>query len=189
MNELDIVPTVCTIDWRAVAQFVTALVLAFGIYFAWKQLCISKLARDAEARISIAQRTIQHNDLIMNNLKARDAIAALEGLSIMENDEQKELYWAYRLVHLSHVNLIWQVWELGGRPLKGKNLNLHFDGWQRFAKEIVAKKLQAAFFCTELEAEKPENRAGADIWSGMDTYEVIPEQFVVWFKELANQTS
>lgn len=176
----------CQIDWRAIAQFVTAAVLAGGLIYTAIQVRLHRRAREDENRTTISERTVNHNKLVLDDKHARSAVASLEDLNVPTDDAQADLYWAFRGVHLSHLNLIWQVWELAGTPGKGENLNPGYEGWQRFAREIVAKKLLAAVLATGAGEDKPENRAGANLWNGMSKYEAIPPKLFLWLQWLAD---
>jgi hypothetical protein len=45
-------------------------------------------------------------------------------------------YWAARMLHLSHINLLWHVWELEDRPT---TLTQKHSGWDRFAKKVAVE--------------------------------------------------
>ena len=176
----------CQIDWRAIAQFATAAALGWGLFHTASQVRLYRRAREAEDRTRISERTINHNKLVLDDKRARSAVAYLEGLNAPTDEAEADIYWAFRGVHLSHLNLIWQVWELAGTPGEGEKLNPGYEGWQRFAREIVAKKLRAAAHVTGEDANKLENKAGADLWNGMSKYEAVPPKFFLWLKSLAD---
>jgi hypothetical protein len=117
----------------------------------------------------------------------------LEGLNVPTNEDQANEYWTYRGVHLSHINLVWQVWEIGRIHGKGRKLEQCYAGWERFAKKIIATPLYNASLATGTDAEKPEIKAGADLWKGMSSidirngmsnYEAVHPKFFDWLKSL-----
>ena len=180
---------VCQIDWKAIAQFCTAGVLAVGLVYTIKQVTHLKRVHNDENRITISERTIHHNKSFRREPLARLVVASLLGLNAPIDEKEAALYWAFREVHQSHVNLIWQVWELAGTPGKGENLKPGYEGWQRFAREIVAKKLRAAALAVGEDKNKPENKAGADWWKGLSEYEVTPPRLFEWLQWLAESES
>jgi hypothetical protein len=176
----------CQIDWRALAQFATACVLFVGLIYTTRQLRLARRTRDAEDRNKISQRIDDHNALILDDERARSTVVCLEGLNIPTNEAEAHIYWTFRGVHLRHHNLIWSVWELAGTPGPKKELNPGYEGWQRFDREAVAKKLRATALANGKEANKPENKAGADLWNGMSKYEAVPTKFFLWLQWLAD---
>jgi hypothetical protein len=176
----------CQTDLRTIAQLVTAAALAGGLIYTAIQVSLRRRERNDENRTTISERTINHNKLILDDKRVRSVVASLEGLNVPADEAGADLYWAFRGVHLSHLNLIWQVWEIAGTPGKGKNLKLGYEGWQRFAQEIVAKKLRAAALAIGADKNKPENKAGADLWNGMSKYETAPPKLFLWLQWLAD---
>jgi len=185
MSQPEIVPMASQIDWRAVAQFVTAGVLFLGLIYTALQVRLLRRTRDTEDRITISQRTIDHNSLVLKDDGTRAAVALLENLHVPNDKPDSDLYWAVRGVHLSHINLIWQVWQLAGSPGAGEDLKNGNEGWQRFAREIVANKLRAAHKDRDSESATPADKAGGDLWEGLSKYEVVPPRFVAWLDSLS----
>ena len=94
-------------------------------------------------------------------------------------------------MHLGHINLVWRVWELFGRPEHGVRLDDRFDGWERFAREIIMKKLRGSATAVKNGEKSAEHLAASDIWHGLNTYECTPIKFVRWLDNLdknANRT-
>jgi hypothetical protein len=108
----------------------------------------------------------------------REVIAIFENLNMGANEETRENYWAARILHLSHLNLLVQVWLLARKP---KKLGGDYSGWQNFA-EFVAKELSGID-----SSKKPEwyNAAVKDIWDSLGSYQIPPSNFVSWLKKLA----
>ncbi len=188
MNLSDfIVLVTCQLNWTAIAVLLNAIVFAVGFSLALKEFRLNRRSRDAEDRISISQNTFSHNELVVKDKLARSVVATLEGLNVPQDDEDELIYWKYRAVHLSHINLIWRVWDLGGRPGAGKGFekDLDFDGWQRFAQKIVARKLKAAADAVNSGSSTPELLAGADVWKGLAEYESPPKKLADWLRWLA----
>jgi hypothetical protein len=124
---------ICGIDWKAVAQFCTAGVLAVGIGLTLKELKHHTRVHNDENRITISERTIHHNKSFRGKPLANLVVASLLGLNVPTDEKEAALYWAFWELHQSHVNLIWQVWELAGTPGKGENLDPGYEGWQRLS--------------------------------------------------------
>jgi len=132
--------------------------------------------------VSVSDSTIAHNADFLKQPEALKAIQMLEGLKVPASGF--EAYWATRGVHLSHANLVWRVWELAGRPGRGETMNSRFDGWERFAREIITKKLRASVQAVESGGTKPEDLAASDLWSALRSYEAFPTKFVDWLEGL-----
>ncbi len=187
MNLPYLVLAASSVDWQAIALFVNAGVFALGFFLTIMQLSLNRRSRDTEDRISISQSNLDHNTLILKDKRARSVVASLEGLNVPKDKDEEDSYWTYRGVHLSHINLIWRVWELGGQPKRGKDLYRYYNGWQRFAQKIVAKKLKAAADAVASGEKEPQHLAGADIWKGLSDYESIPVKLTDWLGWLAEK--
>lgn len=141
---------------------------------AW-QLKQANEHKEMDNFVAIIERTSDHNWQLINNAGALPFIEKSEGLFVYGKEEFRKEYWAARAVHLSHLNLLWQVWELEGRPTQ---LSEHNAGWTRFAQKIVGQMSKA-------EAPPkgtPSEWASYDIWSGLHSYEVHPPEFVAWLE-------
>jgi hypothetical protein len=89
-----------------------------------------------------------------------------------------------RSIHLSHINLVWRVWELSGRPGRGEDLDARSDGWQRFAAKVIVMHLRDSADAVASGNAEPEKLAGNDLWVGLKSYEVVPTKFVEWLDSL-----
>ena len=132
---------------------------------------------------------IAYHAQFLEKVPARNAVQMLEGLNVPASKSDAATYWATRGVHLSHINLIWRIWELAGRPGRGEAISPRYDGWERFAREMITKKLRGAARAVNLsriknDAISAEDFAGSDIWSALSTYEVVPTRFVKWLDGL-----
>jgi hypothetical protein len=104
----------------------------------------------------------------------------------VDEKTEAEKYWGVRGVHLSHLNMVWCVWELGGRPTSGKSIDPRFDGWEIFAREILVKKLRASAAAVKNGGKSVHDLAASDLWHGLSTYESVPRKFVDWLNDLDN---
>jgi len=80
-------------------------------------------------------------------------------------------YWAARLLHLSHVNLLWQAWELNGEA----DLNRH-EGWKRFAKRVASHLSKC-----DPSSTSQEEKACSDLWRELHDG-IWPNAFVQWLE-------
>ena len=132
---------------------------------------------------------IAYHAQFLEKVPVRNAVQRLEGLNVPASKSDAATYWATRGVHLSNINLIWRIWELAGRPGRGKAISPRYDGWERFARGMVTKKLRGAARAVNLsrvknDAVSAEDFAGSDVWSALSTYEVVPTRFVQWLDGL-----
>jgi hypothetical protein len=176
-------------DWGSVPQWLTFVGVAVGFIFTYLQLRRNQSLRQTENILRVSDRMIAYNAHFLEKLPLRNAVQMLEGLNVPTSKSEAATYWAARGVHLGHMNLIWRIWELAGRPGRGKALSPRYDGWERFAREMVTKKLRGAARAVNLsrvknDAISPENLAGSDVWSALSTYEVVPTKFVQWLDGL-----
>jgi len=138
-------------------------------------------AADHQRIVAMIERTTEHNWRAAEDQHRLDAIATFEGLSVPATDDEKKKYWASRLVHLSHLNLLWQAWELSGR----KDLPPGLNGWNRFAG-VFARKLKL------YQEEEPDDLALRDLRKAIQPqngYEVVPSEFVEWLRARARGTT
>jgi hypothetical protein len=59
-----------------------------------------------------------------------------------------------------------------------------YSGWERFARVMIAKKLRAATATVNSGHGTPIDKAGSDIWSALDAYEIFPPKFIEWLNGL-----
>lgn len=148
-------------EWMGnIPQWLTFLTAGAGFYFAYRQLenAVSQLrdqrvVRETENFLAIAESSIAHNAEFLKEDLRKNAIQMLEGLNVPPDASGE--YWHFRVVHLGHVNMVLRAWELGGRPASGDRMNERFDGWERFAREIVMKKLRASQMAVETAQDLP----------------------------------
>jgi len=154
-----------------------ALILAVALIYARRQIKHANVA-------AISERVKTHNEMILSDPKKYKIIAECEGLNVPAGKEKD--YWAARAVYLGLVNLLWQVWELGGRPRSGKRLPTEFAGWDAFAK-VVAKPLAdaSAKYTIVPSSATPAEIAAHDIWKGLSSYEVPGRLFYAWLSSVA----
>lgn len=179
----------CRIDWGTVPQWLTFFTIAGGLVFTHLQLRHNRYVRETENILSVSDSTITHNSLFLGRPEAQEAIKSLEGLNTPDSADDAKTYWAVRWIHLSHINLIWRAWELAGRPGPGETIRFRYDGWERFAREIVTKKLKESVRLVQDGAPSPADFAESDLWLGLNTYEIVPIKFVKWLDSLDSESN
>ena len=172
------------LDWGNVPQWGTLFVAMTVAVFAFKELRHNRVVRLSENIINISSSTNDHNKRFVGDRLALKVVGQLEGLSVPKDSRGAKLYWTVRGIHLSHINLIWRVWELADRPTKGTHLNPNFNGWERFAREMLVKKLCESFEAVRNRNKSPTVLAESDLWFGLKTYEVVPTDFFEWLSGL-----
>jgi hypothetical protein len=183
MNTVEAFLAACQIDLGTLPQWLTFVGVVIGFVLTYLQLRHIQSIRQTENIFRIC------NSHFLEKPPARTAVQMLEGLNVPVSEPDAATYWAARGVHLSHINLIWRIWELAGRPERGEAISPRYDGWERFAREIVTKKLRGAARAAnrsrvKIDEISPEDLAASDIWSGLSTYEVVPTKFVQWLDAL-----
>lgn len=162
--------------WADLVKHVELGLLFMGTLLVAWQLRQANQHKEMDNFVAIIERTSEHNWQIINNEKALPLIEKSEDLFVRDKGkDDREAYWAARALHLSHLNLLWQVWELEGRP---PQLSEHNAGWTRFAQKIVGQMAKA---------EAPpkgsaSDWAAYDLWNGLHSYEVHPPEFVAWLE-------
>jgi hypothetical protein len=169
-------------DLGTVPQWLTFVGVVIGFCFTAGQLRHNQHVRETENFLKISDSTTAHNVRFPGQSEALKAVQMLEGLNVPASGS--DTYWATREVHLSHINLVWRVWELAGQPGRGEAINSRFDGWERFAREIITKKLRSSAQAVDNGASAPADLAGSDLWSGLQRYEAYPTKFVQWLDGL-----
>lgn len=169
--------------WSGLVRHVEIGLLFIGTLLVAWQLKQANEHKEMDNFVAIIERTSEHNWQIVNDDSALQFVERAEDLSVRGKDKKtRDEYWAARAVHLSHLNLLWQVWELEGRP---KYLSDHNAGWTRFAQKIVVQMSNA-------EAPPkgtPSDWAAYDIWKGLHSYEVHPPEFIAWLEATIVQGS
>jgi hypothetical protein len=191
MSIIEIFRTACQNDCGTVPQWLmfftsclTFIAVVFGFYFTRKQLQHARSVRETENILSILESLLGHNAKFKKDDPALKAIQEIEGLNVPASERDAEMYWATRHVHVSHINLIWRAWELAGRPRRGEPINARYDGWERFAREVVMKNLRESARKVKNDEGSPADVAASDVWHGLNTYEVLPTKFVQWLDGL-----
>lgn len=165
------------------AAFLTFIGVVIGFTFTFRQLRHNQHVRQTENILSVSGSTIDHNTSSLEHPEALAVIQKLEGLNVPAAGFKP--YWTARGVHLSHINLACRVWELAGQPGHGEPMNSRFDGWERFSREVIAKKLRGCALAVRAGGTDPADLAGSDLWLGLHTYEVYPTKFTDWLDGLA----
>lgn len=164
------------------------LILVGALVYTHIQIRRARTDREHANVAAISERVMTHNELILADMKKCKIVAECEGLKVPAGKEED--YWAARAVHLSHVNLLWQVWELAGRPGPGKSLPTQFAGWQDFARNVVAKPLAeaSAKVTAKGSSPTPAEVAADDIRKGISSYEVTGGPFYAWLSSVGRIT-
>lgn len=160
-----------------VATLIQTVVVVVGLIYVKRQI-------DQANSTSISERVMEHNWHIMPDHNMRRVVADCEELNVPAGQEDE--YWSARAVHLNHIQLLSQVWELAGRPKPGRLLPRDYQGWQRFAMVVVAKPLFASY--ERVLAERSQtafDQAAHDIWKGHKSHEVASPSFFQWLEKLA----
>lgn len=176
------------------SQIATVILIIILLY----QLRIMEKDGKHRDAAGIIERIMQHNWEIIKDKKMKEAVRAFEGLNVPNCDEQSDLYWATRAVHLSHINLLWQIWELSGRPKPKetfpefleklrtaeyyKKSQNEYTDWNRFAKLTVEE-------LASVPGDRPQAYSAAvrDLWKGLHTYELAPKGFIEWLDSLSSK--
>ena len=87
------------------------------------------------------------------------------------------------------MHLVWRVWELADQPGRGETMNSRFDGWERFAREIITKKLRNSAQAVKNGGTDAADLAASDLWCGLRSYEAFPTKFVEWLDGLDRQAA
>jgi hypothetical protein len=173
-------------DLGTIPQWLTFAAAVVGFRFTARQLKHNQSVRETESVLSILNSTIAHNT---SQAPALAAIQKLENLNVPNSESEAKRYWAMRDLHLSHINLIWHVWELAERPGPGERINERYDGWERFACKIIKNNLLASVEAVQSGGTAPEDLAASDLWFGMRTYEVFPTRFADWLVGLDDRAT
>lgn len=132
--------------------------------------------RRRENMVAVIEQIAEHNREIARNPNYRAVVGRLLGHVLPTTAAAIDEYWASRLLHLSHINLLWQVWELNG----GSYIAEH-AGWRRFAAHL-AKHLTSG----DASSAIPEEQARHDLWKELDNG-IWPDVFVHWLKGLSSR--
>ena len=184
MSTVEAFRAACQIDLGTVPQWLTFVGVVVGFVLTYLQLRQIQSVRQTENIFRVC-----NSPHFLEKPSAHNAVQLLQELKVPAPEPEAARYWATRGVHLSHINLIWRIWELAGRPGRGKAISPRYDGWERFAREMVTKKLRGAARAVNLsrvknDAISAEDFAGSDVWSALSTYEVVPTRFVQWLDGL-----
>jgi hypothetical protein len=167
------------LEYEAIGEFLVAFVLAVEGFLALLELNSRREDRNQENIAKMIERVSEHNWAIISDEDCCAVIDQLQDLHSGDTAKDKTQYWAARAVHLSHVLLLRQVWELAGKTedLEGQ------DGWVAFAKE-TAKQL---FSASKPPGGNPNDWAASDLWEHLTQHrEIHPKKFVEWLQDLAD---
>ncbi len=162
----------------AFVAIIALFVAGLGGVFTAMQLSLSRAAARHHHAVAIVQRVVEHNARIATNPAMQKAVAAMQGLKVPSDEVQANDYWSVRMLHLSHLALLLQVWELGGA---GDALPREMDGWSKFGRLFVTH------LATETLNSGATAQAAKDVWSAMyaqGAYETLPTGFKSWLKNL-----
>lgn len=131
-------------DLASLAPLLTAGLVIAGF------LSLRRITRSSRQSLILGLygRTMEHNNTIVADKYQRAAIDVFHGLesnnptlrsnrTSLEAQENGyyELYWATRAVHLSHLFLIYQVWNLADESRS--KFEKRYYGWAVFAQKIL----------------------------------------------------
>lgn len=163
------------------------VVLIIALAYTWLQVRRSNSDRNLENIVAMSDRVMAHNTMVYATGEPYRVVAALEQLNDPAAQEGTSSYRAARAVHLGHVHLVWQAWELSGHPRPGKSLPKTLRGWERFARQIVVIPLSASFDTVTHDSASatPTDRAAHDLWEALRTFEIYGQQFFQWLESLS----
>jgi hypothetical protein len=156
-----------------ISQILLVIIALGAAIVAYRQITAQKL-------MATLERTAQHNWEIFHDESCKKAIDVMQhDLKVPTAPDERQLYWATRITHLSHILLIQQVWILAGKPRK---LRGTYENWQKLAT-FVAKELRQKH-----PAQKPAayTQACADLWNALHQYEETDPRFVEWMKRISD---
>lgn len=156
----------------------TAVVI--GVAIALVQLSHLKKNRKSANFIALISSVHSHNRQIAEKDIRQYVVDMFLGLSVNTPElafNDRELYWATRIVHLSHLNILAQMFVLSESNLM---LRSEFLQWQEFAAMLVAD-LRGV---TNRPLPKPYRDACSDLWKGIGSHEQLPTPFRLWLQKL-----
>jgi len=176
-------------NWLEYVNWCAQIILVFGAFLAAKfaraqvielkrQLQELKRSRDDQNAAAILERTAEHNWKLAEDDNRLKAVEIFARLTVPADSDERKLYWATRLSHMSHVLLLQQVWIFAGR----KKLTGPFQNWERFAVN-VAKDLRGT---TGLDTPEAYKMACADYWKGLEKFEETEPDFVKWLTRISD---
>jgi hypothetical protein len=129
--------------------------------------------------IATLERNAQHNWEIFANEECKKVVEIMLDLNVPNDTDERNLYWATRIVHLSHLLLIQQIWVLAGKP---NRLTGTYKHWQEFAKVVVKEMRGDSAHLKPM----PYNQACADYWKNMQIFEE-DQNFVKWLMRISRR--
>ena len=158
-----------------------AIILSVALLVTTNQLNQAADDRKQENFVANIARTAEHNWHIIDDPIRQRVVEESLNLYIRNrlDEEEKRQYWASRAVHLSHIYLLWHVWELEIK--NSEKTDSSINGWKRFAGLITCKLQQSR----KPPQGDPFEWAEYDLWQGLQSYETHPEEFVNWLKQQA----
>jgi hypothetical protein len=160
--------------WGLVIQSLTPI----SILLAVMRFSHERRRREIDDVLGINESATKHNAGLTN--EEHQAIAHIEGLQVPQDKIEAKMYWGARLVHLSHLNMVWRVWEV----TKGMTRGSGYDGWIRFARVVIANRLLTGDEVVRHGGRDPRDLAAADLWRALEQYEPFPKKFVLWLRSL-----
>mgnify|MGYP001571696563 CR=1 FL=1 len=168
-------------DFQGFIFAIQAIILITALIVAVIQLKQAADDRKQENFVAYIARTAEHNWQIINDSTRQLVVEESLNLFIRNrfDEEEKQKYWASRSVQLSHIYLLWHVWELEIK--NSKETNSSVDGWVRFAGLITCKLSHSR----KPPHGDPFEWAEYDLWQGLQSYETHPKEFITWLKQQA----
>jgi len=182
----------CLWEWIGTnSPTINIIILFVGLVFAIVQIRHMHKSRIQSAIAEIFARISTHNANVASDSYQRRAVEIFLRIpsdrrhSGQDYDENVYLlYWGTRILHLSHINLLVQMWLVCGGK---RRIERHYAGWTEFAR-ILAKDLTG-----ETSRNKPYwyYNACFDIWYPCSSENKIgyPATFVRWMNDLSRDSS
>jgi hypothetical protein len=157
-------------DWifvfEMLSKYLTVVFQFFligGVLIATKQLSQLKINRNHDNYSSIVSTITEHNWHVVGDPARKRAVEIFIDLKkVPDSTEQipdRDLYWATRIVHLSHLRILEKIYRLAGVD-HDNNLLGHYAQWQRFAERLASHLRNTEY----ADRPKPYNDACCEIW-------------------------
>lgn len=164
----------------AVGELLLVVVLAAEGSLAVIELRARRDDRNQENLVNLMARVTEHNWAVIADPSRRGVLDKLRDFHTGPSENDRTEYWAARAVHLSHVWLLSQLWQLsdGSENLAGQ------DGWVRFAARC-SKTMSNAKSYPE---GTPHDWAASDLWRDLKGgREPHATGFIEWLQQRANE--
>jgi hypothetical protein len=136
-------------------------------------------------------RLAEHNWRCIESDARRYAIDIFLNLNVPPPNElpsDRELYWATRAVHISHLNLLEHIWALASRSrfAQSRELKDRFKEWARLGSRLSWHLKKPNEIAT---APLPYRRACQDLMAEFLTFSRAPEDYRAWLLSLPEPTN